>query len=125
MYHGDQQPHFEGRYSPTNAYGKRTPKNVYAKTREKCEEKLAELITQMNAEIATKKGTDQSGTIGIRCAKVNRHGFRSPWRLEILIDLYRIKGNCFRKILIIKQAIIIIGYKYWRIALFRRNNKRK
>ena len=46
---------FEGRYSPTNAYGKRTPRNVYAKTREECEEKLAELITQMNAEIAAEK----------------------------------------------------------------------
>ena len=46
---------FEGRYSPTNAYGKRTPKNVYAKTREECEEKLAELITQMNAEITAEK----------------------------------------------------------------------
>lgn len=46
---------FEGRYSPTNAYGKRIPKNVYAKTREECEEKLAELITQMNAEIAAEK----------------------------------------------------------------------
>lgn len=46
---------FEGRYSPTNAYGKRTPRNVYAKTREECEEKLAELITQMNAEIDAEK----------------------------------------------------------------------
>ena len=46
---------FEGRYSPTNAYGKRTPKNVYAKTREECEEKLTELITQMNAEITAEK----------------------------------------------------------------------
>ena len=46
---------FEGRYSPTNAYGKRTPKNVYAKTREECEEKLAELIAQMNAEIIAEK----------------------------------------------------------------------
>lgn len=46
---------FEGRYSPTNAYGKRTPKNVYAKTREECEEKLAELIAQMNAEITAEK----------------------------------------------------------------------
>ena len=46
---------FEGRYSPKNAYGKRTPKNIYAKTREECEKKLAELITQMNAEIAAEK----------------------------------------------------------------------
>ncbi len=52
---------FEGRYSPTNAYGKRTPKNVYAKTREECEEKLAELITQMNAEIAAEKERFKSG----------------------------------------------------------------
>ena len=46
---------FEGRYSPTNAYGKRTPKNVYAKTREECEEKLAVMIAQKNAEIAAEK----------------------------------------------------------------------
>ena len=52
---------FEGRYSPTNAYGKRTPKNVYAKTREECEEKLAELIAQMNAEIAAEKERLKSG----------------------------------------------------------------
>ena len=30
-------------------------KNVYAKTREECEEKLAELIKQMKAEIAAEK----------------------------------------------------------------------
>lgn len=53
---------FEGRYSPTNAYGKRTPKNVYAKTREECEEKLAELIAQMNAEIAEEKANLKEGT---------------------------------------------------------------
>lgn len=46
---------YEGRYTPTNAYGKRMAKNIYAKTREECEEKLAELITQMNAEIAVEK----------------------------------------------------------------------
>ena len=34
-----------------NAY----PKNVYAKTREECEEKLAELIKTMKAEIAAEK----------------------------------------------------------------------
>jgi len=30
-------------------------KNVYAKTEQECVEKLAELITQMNAEIAAEK----------------------------------------------------------------------
>lgn len=35
---------YEGRYSPRNAYGKRESHNIYAKTREECEEKLAVMI---------------------------------------------------------------------------------
>jgi len=46
---------FEGRFTPTNADGKRIAKNIYAPTREECEEKLAELIVQMKADIAEKK----------------------------------------------------------------------
>ena len=46
---------YEGRFTPTNADGKRISKNVYAKTREECEEKLAELIKTMKAEIAEMK----------------------------------------------------------------------
>lgn len=34
----------EGRYSPRNAYGKRESHNIYAKTREECEEKPAAII---------------------------------------------------------------------------------
>lgn len=30
---------YEGQYMPTNAYGKRESHNIYAKTREECEEK--------------------------------------------------------------------------------------
>ncbi|MGN0492959.1 MAG: hypothetical protein ACI4F7_04855 [Acutalibacteraceae bacterium] len=41
---------YEGRYSP-RIDGKRISRNVYAKTREECEEKLAELIKQMKAEL--------------------------------------------------------------------------
>lgn len=41
---------YEGRYSP-RVGGKRISRNVYAKTREECEEKLAELIKQMKAEL--------------------------------------------------------------------------
>ncbi len=52
---------FEGRYSPTNAYGKRISKNIYAKTREECEEKLAELIAQTKAEIAEEKKRLKAG----------------------------------------------------------------
>ena len=46
---------YEGKYSPTNAHGKRISKNVYAKTEEECEEKLAEMIKEMKAEIKREK----------------------------------------------------------------------
>ena len=41
---------FEGRYSPTWPNGKRHARNVYAKTRAECEEKLNVLIREMQAE---------------------------------------------------------------------------
>ena len=43
---------WEGRYSPVWPDGKKHSRNVYGRTREKCEEKLAKLILQMKAEIA-------------------------------------------------------------------------
>ncbi len=46
---------YEGRYSPKNAYGKRESHNIYAKTREECEEKLAEMIIQVKAKIKAEK----------------------------------------------------------------------
>jgi biotin operon repressor len=45
---------YEGRFTP-RVNGKRISKNVYAKTREECEEKLADLIKTMKAEIAEMK----------------------------------------------------------------------
>ena len=45
---------YEGRFTP-RVNGKRISKNVYAKTREECEEKLAKLIKTMKAEIAAEK----------------------------------------------------------------------
>ena len=51
---------YEGRYSP-KVNGKRMAKNVYAKTREECERKLAELIKTMKAEIAELKKTTNKG----------------------------------------------------------------
>ena len=45
---------WEGRYSP-NINGKRIIRNVYASSIEECEQKLAELIEAMNAEIAEMK----------------------------------------------------------------------
>ncbi len=46
---------YEGRYTPTNAYGKRESYNIYAKTREECEEKLAEIIAEVKAQIKAEK----------------------------------------------------------------------
>ena len=45
---------YEGRFTP-RVNGKRISKNVYAKTREECEEKLAVLIIEMKAEIKADK----------------------------------------------------------------------
>lgn len=45
---------YEGRFTP-RVNGKRISKNVYAKTREECEQKLAELIKTMKSEIAAEK----------------------------------------------------------------------
>ncbi|MDD4414802.1 MAG: site-specific integrase [Oscillospiraceae bacterium] len=52
---------FEGRFTPTGADGKRIAKNIYASTREECEEKLAELIVQMKAEIEDEKAKRKAG----------------------------------------------------------------
>jgi len=46
---------FEGRYTPTNAYGKRESHNIYAKTREECEKKLAAMIAQVKVDIKAEK----------------------------------------------------------------------
>ena len=46
---------FEGRYSPKWPDGKKHARNVYAHTREECEEKLKVLIMEMKAEIAEAK----------------------------------------------------------------------
>ena len=43
---------FEGRYSPKWPDGKKHSRNVYAHTREECEEKLRVLIVEMKDEIA-------------------------------------------------------------------------
>lgn len=46
---------YEGRYSPMWPDGKKHARNVYAKTRAECEEKLKALIVQMKAEISEAK----------------------------------------------------------------------
>ena len=46
---------YEGRYSPKWINGKKLSRNVYAHTREECEEKLKVLIMEMKAELAELK----------------------------------------------------------------------
>ena len=46
---------WEGSYSPKLLNGKRKKFNIYADTREECEEKLAVMIAEKNAEIAAEK----------------------------------------------------------------------
>ena len=45
---------YEGRFTP-RVNCKRISKNVYAKTREECEEKLAEMIVQVKVQIKAEK----------------------------------------------------------------------
>ena len=52
---------FEGRYSPKWPDGKKHSRNVYARTREECEEKLKVLIAEMKAEIAEAKKLKEMG----------------------------------------------------------------
>lgn len=51
---------YEGRYTPTNAHGKRESHNVYAKTREECQTLLTEMIDRVRAEIAADKARIQA-----------------------------------------------------------------
>lgn len=46
---------YEGRYTPTNAYGKRESHNVYAKTREECEKLLEQMIVEVREKIKAEK----------------------------------------------------------------------
>ena len=54
---------FEGRYSPKWPDGKKHARNVYAHTREECEEKLKVLIVEMKAELAELKRQKAEGTL--------------------------------------------------------------
>ena len=54
---------WEGRYSPMWIDGKKHSRNVYAHTREECEEKLKELIVEMKAELAELKRQKAEGTL--------------------------------------------------------------
>ncbi len=50
---------YEGRYTPRMPDGTRKSFNIYAHTREECEEKLAEMIAEVKAKIAAEKAEKQ------------------------------------------------------------------
>ena len=54
---------WEGRYSPMWIDGKKHSRNVYAHTREECEEKLKVLIMEMKTELAELKKQKAEGTL--------------------------------------------------------------
>ena len=54
---------FEGRYSPKWPDGKKHSRNVYAHTREECEEKLKVLIIEMKTELAELKRQKAEGAL--------------------------------------------------------------
>ena len=54
---------WEGRYSPTWIDGEKHARNVYAHTREECEEKLKVLIIEMKTELAELKRQKAEGTL--------------------------------------------------------------
>lgn len=50
---------YEGRYTPRMPDGKRKSFNIYAQTREACEEKLAGMIADVKAKVAAEKAEEQ------------------------------------------------------------------
>ena len=58
---------YEGRFSP-RVNGKRIAKNIYATTREECEEKLKVLIAEMKKEIAEIKAGEKAINKGLTMA---------------------------------------------------------
>ena len=63
---------WEGRYSPMWPDGKKHSRDVYGKTREECEEKLAALIVQMKAEIKAIKDGEAGAVIPDGVSKKKR-----------------------------------------------------
>ena len=67
---------YEGLYSPKWINGKKLSRNVYAHTREECEEKLKVLIVEMKAELAELKAQKAKGEAQIQ-ATAGRKGKKS------------------------------------------------
>ena len=73
---------WEGRYSPMWIDGKKHSRNVYAHTREECEEKLKVLIVEMKAELAELKRQKAEGTLPPQVTEKRRKAGRKRRRLK-------------------------------------------
>ena len=61
---------FEGRYTPTDAQGKREVHTVYAKTREEVEPLLEQMIAEVRAKIKEEKRRMKEAVSGSEVAAV-------------------------------------------------------
>ena len=73
---------FEGRYSPMWIDGKKLSRNVYAHTREECEEKLKVLIIEMKAELANLKRQKVEGTLLAQELKKGKKGRKKATKVK-------------------------------------------
>lgn len=71
-----------GRYSPKWPDGKKHARNVYAHTREECEEKLKVLIVEMKAEIAEAKRQKAEGTLTPQAVEKSKKKGKKKGRKE-------------------------------------------
>ena len=69
---------WEGRYSPTWIDGKKHARNVYAHTREECEEKLQKLIIEMKTELAELKRQKAEGTLTPQAVEKSKKKAKKP-----------------------------------------------
>ena len=81
---------YEGRYTPTNAYGKRESHNIYAKTREECKEKLAEMIAEVKAQIKAQIKAEKERLKAEQKAWPNGTDFSVPFVLAMWFQMYAI-----------------------------------
>ena len=69
---------WEGRYSPMWIDGKKHSRNVYAHTREECEEKLKVLIIEMKTELTELKRQKVESTLPPQASESKKKGRKKP-----------------------------------------------
>lgn len=75
---------WEGKFSPKWPDGKKHSRSIYASTEEECEEKLADLIQQMKAEIAEARRLSSEGKWEAAMALAGQKKARGTKKMELL-----------------------------------------